>query len=163
MRIVLYTYTIITFLFAATYTANSHPVHLGIINIEILNNEETHCSIHLYEADLLSYLFEKQNFKKNIQPDSLYKTIHLFLREKLILSFNEIPINYQLKQKKQEGELIILELEIPIIKDISKIKLENKIFHDVFPDQATLLFCTIESKTLTHKMDFRNNQIVIEL
>jgi len=132
------------------YNTNSQSIQIitnvFIDDLELTLNEEFKIDAQLTTKDEL----------KNI--DSFYKK---YLQKHLTFTINESSYNFDYLGKEYQGDIVYFYLEIPNVKKLNSVKIENHLLIKYFKDQQNIVKVKSGSKRKSKILNHKTTQALL--
>ncbi len=156
-------FLIILNLFFLNVACASHPVHISVVNLDILSDSNIiRYSLCLFCEDLQNII----NYKYNTLLDFRHQNRMTFKEQQSILEYlnssfllknsHNIPLNSEFINWKIEDDLIWFYFCIKEIAEIRKLTIENKLMLDLYMDQKNLLILNNNGKEKGYEFNKRD-------
>ena len=145
-----------------------HPVHVSVTNIEIdTAKQKIEYSIRIF-ADDFAYAIEHL-YEKNVLPDDGISEMEKEIVTDYVNNMFELVINGSKclpecqRIEAMDNSLWIYFNIMPAEKEISSLKVINKLLLDLFVDQTNLTIITINGKQMGYTFNYLNQEAEIDV
>jgi hypothetical protein len=151
----------------ANSVVKAHPIHVSVVNIDLLDDGGLKFSVKLFVDDFQTVINKTYGanfvFDAKLQQTQAQKEIVAYVYNHL--KFGETPkSNYQLTKTKIDETSIWLYFELKMnYKKQTEIKLYNCLMCDLFDDQTNLLIFNIKGKDVAYRYTNKDTIKVFDL
>mgnify|MGYP001039453687 CR=1 FL=1 len=141
----------------------THKYYLSLTQLEYKKEQQAiQITINVFMDDIEVALNKDYNIdlqlttKKELPNNTSY--FKKYLSEKLYFKINNITTNFTYIGKEYDGDLVVLYLEIPNIKELNSIEIKNNILTTHFPEQKNLVKTKVGQKNKSVFLDAIKNK-----
>lgn len=140
-----------------------HPLHLGVIHIDVAQNNESHISVKVFTDDLENAIMQKSagTFKiqfsdpVSIERASRYVINHFKVRQ------SEVDVELKLNHAKRESDVSVFVYSATIQSE-EPFEVCCNIFYELFSDQTNLLIVNLIDDEDGYRLSSRKTCAYVE-
>ena len=153
-------FVILIFIVTIFASANAHPVHISVVNMDISEDGSIRFSVKLFTDDFEHIINTKNksniSFNKNTKLSSIEKYVTSYISSNLKIKTNTLSYvaHYKLTKMTFNKEAVWFYFEIENKKhNFDKLVVENSLMCDLFQDQTNLFIINIIDKEEAFRFD----------
>ncbi len=128
-----------------------HKYYVSVTKVEYVKDKESVQIIsRIFIDDFEKLLRERYDQKITLDVEDELSTVNMYieryLKDKLQISINGKPENFNFVGKEYEEDIIFCYLEIEGIKEIKNFEITNRILMDIFEEQENIIRTNINGK-----------------
>lgn len=138
-----------------------HPVHISVINLELIENQDITFSVKLFKDDFSKILSKKNNIQIRIDDDTDMEEIREYVTAYVYEHFkmqNYPQINHYQLEKMKISDLAVWFYfrTTQQCGNIKKISIKNSLMTDLYQDQTNLFIMNYKDEDYTYSYNNSN-------
>ena len=158
-----YILLMVSFLSSTISVGNTlwHPVHISVINLELIENQDITFSVKLFKDDFSKILSKKNNIQIRIDDDTDMEEIREYVTAYVYEHFkmqNYPQINHYQLEKMKISDLAVWFYfrTTQQCGNIKKISIKNSLMTDLYQDQTNLFIMNYKDEDYTYSYNNSN-------
>jgi len=138
-----------------------HPVHISVVNLDVLDNKTLVFSVKLFKDDFARILNKKNHttiqFDKHTKLKEVQNYVNAYIFENFKIEGASSKENYYLTKMKISDVAVWFYFKIVTQdsknKDYKSLKVTNSLMTDLYQDQVNLFIMNYKGEDLAHRFD----------
>jgi hypothetical protein len=156
-------------LFSLAFSANYHPVHVSVLNIELDHSKPTiDFSFKVFTSDLELAIAHNYNValhlgQPNESPESATRINKYVTDAFSLLIDNKQPGKFEFVKKEINEDAIWLRFRVSGNKNIRELEINNSLLMDIYEDQTNLIIVSLNGKDTGYRLNYGHREVKIKL